>query len=146
MSDMMKMAAGIGAIGGSSAGASGASQKTELTVPTSTLTPIKHLDASQLSIPKSNIDTTPRVIQPTVRMDPEKMQSELNNAISLLNEQMTKLGRNLGFSVDHQIGMSIVTVNDQNTGAMIRQIPNEAVIRVAQNIESLKGVIYSKSV
>jgi len=146
MSDMMKMAAGIGAIGGSSAGASGASQKTELTVPTATLTPIKHLDASQLSIPKSNIDTTPRVIQPTVRMDPEKMRSELNHAISLLNEQMTRLGRNLGFSVDHQIGMSIVTVNDQNTGAMIRQIPNEAVISVAQNIESLKGVIYSKSV
>ena len=111
-----------------------------------TLKPIKHLDASQLSILKSNIDTTPRVIQPTVRMDPEKMRSELNNAISLLNEQMTKLGRNLGFSVDHQIGMSIVTVNDRNTGAMIRQIPNEAVIRVAQNIESLKGVIYSKSV
>ena len=108
--------------------------------------PIKHLDTSQLSILKSNIDTTPRVIQPTVRMDPEKMQSDLNNAVSLLNEQMTKLGRNLGFSVDHQIGMSIVTVNDRNTGAMIRQMPNEAVIRVAQNIESLKGVIYSKSV
>jgi flagellar protein FlaG len=36
----------------------------------------------------------------------------------------------------------VVVVTDKTTGEVIRQIPNEVVIRVAHNIADLKGVLF----
>jgi uncharacterized FlaG/YvyC family protein len=40
----------------------------------------------------------------------------------------------------------VVTVHNTETGEVVRQIPSEVVIRVAQGIESFKGMLHNKKV
>ena len=51
---------------------------------------------------------------------------------------------NLGFSIDRKINTHIVTVTDLNSGKVIRQIPDEVVIRVARNLADFKGLLMDK--
>ena len=77
-------------------------------------------------------------------VDPVHIQQQLNDVVEMLNSHMEKLGRNLGFGVDHKAEHTVVVVKDKNTGEIVRQIPSDAVLKVAHSIEDLKGLIYSK--
>lgn len=45
-------------------------------------------------------------------------------------------GRNLEFRVDDSTGVVVVRVRDAVTGEVIRQIPNEAALRIAERLAS----------
>lgn len=74
----------------------------------------------------------------------DKVQARLEEAISMLNERMRESNKDLSFSVDEASKRFVVSVKDQQTGEVIRQIPGESVLRVAHNIEALKGVLFEK--
>jgi flagellar protein FlaG len=76
------------------------------------------------------------------KIDPAEMEKKLEEAVARLNEQMQANGRKLGFSVDDRLNKQIVRVMNKETGEVVRQIPNEVVIRVANSIEDLKGVLF----
>ena len=89
--------------------------------------------------------TTPQEVKaaPLVaKIDPAEMEKKLEEAVARLNEQMEANGRKLGFSVDDRLNKQIVRVVNKETGEVVRQIPNEVVIRVANSIEDLKGVLF----
>lgn len=77
-------------------------------------------------------------------VDPAELQKKLEEAVKRLNEQMKDNRRQLGFSVDDRLNRQIVRVTNQETGELVRQIPSEVVIRVANSIENLKGVLFDK--
>ena len=79
-------------------------------------------------------------------IDPQDLHRQLEDAVSVLNKQMEHTGTSLGFSVDEALGRSIVKVVNKDSGELVRQIPGEDVVRVAHSIESLKGVLYNKSI
>ena len=83
---------------------------------------------------------------PAPRFDPQELQRQLQQAVAELNRQMEHSGVSLDFSIDESIGRSIVKVINKDTGELVRQIPSEAVVRVADSIESLKGILYNKSI
>jgi flagellar protein FlaG len=60
-----------------------------------------------------------------------------------LNQQMKITSRNLWCEMDNTINTPVIAVTDKDTGELIRQIPAEAVLRVAHSIENLKGVLYN---
>lgn len=76
------------------------------------------------------------------KIDAAEMQKKVEEAVARLNEQMEANGRKLGFSVDDRLNKQIVRVVNKETGEVVRQIPNEVVIRVANSIEDLKGVLF----
>jgi hypothetical protein len=51
-------------------------------------------------------------------------------------------GRALGFRIDPAVSGTIVTVSNLETGQVIRQIPDEVVVRVAHSIEKMKGLLF----
>jgi len=51
--------------------------------------------------------------------------------------------RNLTFSVDENTDRSVVTVLDANSGDVIRQIPSEDVLALAERIQDLQQDIGS---
>jgi len=75
--------------------------------------------------------------------DPGKMRQNVKDAVHLLNAQMQSNGRGLGFSMDESVGGPVVTVRNSESGEVVRQIPNEAVIRVAHSIDAIKGLLFS---
>ncbi|MCW8107592.1 flagellar protein FlaG [Alteromonas ponticola] len=61
--------------------------------------------------------------------------------------------RNLSFSVDEKTNRSVVTVKDGESGTIVRQIPSEEVLRLAERIQDLQqdvgksvGVLLSNKV
>ncbi len=78
--------------------------------------------------------------------DPVEAQRQVAEAVQWLNQHLEKLGRSIGFSVDNVAGRNVVTVRDKSSGEVVRQFPDEAILRVAHSIETLKGVLYNDSI
>ena len=66
--------------------------------------------------------------------DPVEVQRQVAEAVQWLNQQVEKLGRSVGFSVDNVAGRNVVTVRDKSSGEVVRQFPDEAILRVAPNV------------
>ena len=82
---------------------------------------------------------------PAVKVEPlvdlKQMRENLQEAIEKLNDQIERNGRGLNFSVDDRLNRPIITVRSTATGEVVRTIPNEVVIKVAHNIEDIKGLL-----
>jgi flagellar protein FlaG len=83
--------------------------------------------------------------KPVVNFDPEKERKELEEAILKLNEMLQDNSRTVSFSMDVKLGQPIVFVKNLSTGEVVRQIPNEVVVRMAHAIEDFKGMLHNKS-
>lgn len=80
------------------------------------------------------------------KADPQEMQRHLDEALAKLNEQMKQSGRDLNFSRDPSADRTIITVRSSQTGEVIRQIPDATLLRVAHNIEQVKGMLLNERV
>jgi len=78
--------------------------------------------------------------------DMQAMRQEMKQALERLNQQASKDGRKLNFSMDEVADRMVITVRKTETGEVIRQIPDEALLRVAHNIEELKGLLHNKTI
>ncbi|MDA9004354.1 flagellar protein FlaG [bacterium] len=74
----------------------------------------------------------------------EDLQVQLKETIESLNIKMEIKSSNLSFSIDEISDRVMVTVVNDQTGERIRQVPAEAIIKVAHNMEALKGVIFDE--
>ena len=92
------------------------------------------------------IPDTPKVQAPkpvAIKFDASEVRQNLQDAVRMLNQQMTSTQRGLGFQVDEAVGGPVVTVRSADSGEVVRQIPNEVVVRVAHSIEKVKGLLFS---
>jgi flagellar protein FlaG len=76
-----------------------------------------------------------------IKVNVEQMKKNLDQAIGQLNDNMRDGGRNLAFAMDEVLGRPVIVVKKEDTGEVIRQIPNEVVIKVAHNMDKLKGLL-----
>ncbi len=79
--------------------------------------------------------------KPQLTMDPQQRKRELTEAIEKINAQMRADGRALSFSVDEKADRTVVTVKNSETGKVVRQFPDEALLRVAHHMEDVKGLL-----
>ena len=82
-------------------------------------------------------------VEPLV--DPKQMRENLREAVEKLNDQVERNGRGLNFSVDDRLNRPIITVRSTATGEVVRTIPNEVIIKVAHNIEDIKGLLMDQT-
>ena len=113
---------------------------------TSTLAPASSQAPGSSAI---QIPDTPKVQAPkpvAIKFDASEVRQNLQDAVRMLNQQMTSTKRGLGFQVDEAVGGPVVTVRSAESGEVVRQIPNEVVVRIAHNIEKVKGLLFSAHV
>jgi flagellar protein FlaG len=65
----------------------------------------------------------------------EAQRGQLNDAVSKLNDYVQSVQRDLQFEVNNELGQTIVRVVDQETQEVIRQIPDEVAMRLAENLQ-----------
>lgn len=63
----------------------------------------------------------------------ESSATDMNQAVAQMNEFVQKEQRNLQFSIDDATGSTVVRVTDRTSGELIRQIPNEIFLDLAQH-------------
>lgn len=78
--------------------------------------------------------------------DQPKIEAIVENTAERLNEVAQSIQRELQFSVDKESGDTIIRVLDTETMEVIRQIPSEEVMALRENIESMKGILFSAEV
>ena len=81
--------------------------------------------------------------QVQLQVNPAQERENLKQAVNMLNQQVQQTSRGLGFRMDEVLNAPVVTVTSAQTGEVVRQIPNEVVIRIAHNIEKVKGMFFN---
>jgi flagellar protein FlaG len=66
--------------------------------------------------------------------EPAPSATEVKAAARQIEAYMRTLGRSLEFRVDDATGRTVVTVRDSSTGDVVRQIPTEQVLRIAESL------------
>lgn len=81
---------------------------------------------------------------PAPATDAQDTQRELREAVDRLNELARKQGRDLSFSMDEKVNRTVITVKNAQTGEVVRQIPDETLLKVARSIEDFKGLLHNE--
>lgn len=63
----------------------------------------------------------------------------LRDAVKAANAAVKSLANSLEFSVDEQSGRTVVRIVDVNTQQLIRQIPSEEMLAIAQALDKMQG-------
>lgn len=113
---------------------------------------------SNLANGQPSVKSAPERVAPAIA--PEKIKSQADNtkaatmkeldqnhadfkkAVVEINKALEKIPTTLAFLVDESSNRFVVNVADISTGELIRQIPGDAVLRIARQLESLKGIIF----
>lgn len=103
--------------------------------------PTSEPDQAVLVIPKVALKAPEKV---DLGYNAEEMRKNIQEAIENLNEQLKANGRGLSFHMDEKINRPIITVRNIHTGEVVRQIPNEEVVRMAHSIEESKGLLFNE--
>ena len=93
--------------------------------------------------------TRPKIIpieRPQIKVDTEGDKKRLDQAIARMNQRMQDGGRGLAFKIDPSLDRPVVTVTNQETGEVIRQIPNEVIVQMARSIDENKGNLLNAKV
>lgn len=75
-------------------------------------------------------------------------QEELDAAVKDVSGYVQNISRELNFSVDAELDKTVITVIDEETGDVVRQIPTEDILEMAKNIAQLqdssggKGILF----
>ena len=72
----------------------------------------------------------------------EMIRDRLNEISESLNQEMRVRSKDLQFSVDEVTNRFLVTVLEKESGKVVKQIPSDAILKVAHNLEALKGILF----
>lgn len=90
--------------------------------------------------PAASLVPTPTPTQPRPAASPPSNQ-QVQDAVKQMEQAVQAKASALQFSVDDSSGKTVVRVVDQHTGDVIRQIPSEEVLKIAQSIEQFQGLL-----
>ncbi|MFV1873315.1 MAG: flagellar protein FlaG [Oleiphilus sp.] len=62
-------------------------------------------------------------------------KEEVESAVTKLNDFVQTVQRNLQFNLDDASGKTIITVVDKQTSEVVRQIPDDVAIKLAQDLQ-----------
>jgi len=72
---------------------------------------------------------------------PPLSAQEITRAVDSIKQLSQQMDRNLQFHVDEGTGKTVVTVLDRETEEVIRQIPSEELLSVAQRLKEGGGLL-----
>ena len=78
-------------------------------------------------------------------MSLDEAANELREAISTLNTALAKTPTKAIITRDEELNRFIVRIADKSSGEVVREIPSEALLKFARNLQELKGLIFDKS-
>lgn len=75
----------------------------------------------------------------------EKSSSKPEDIVSAaerIREHVQNLQRDLNFSVDDSTGQVVIRVVDGDSGKMVRQIPSEDILRLAERLDEMRSLLF----
>jgi flagellar protein FlaG len=107
-------------------------------------------------LPRVATEERPAVALPAkVEVEPPKQPArqappvevpKIESVTKQIDSFLRSIGRSINFRVDPGSGQMIVSVIDANTGEIIRQVPGEEALRLAQRIEDSLSAMLDETV
>jgi len=66
----------------------------------------------------------------------------LGEAVASIKDFVQTIRRDLNFDLDDSSGKMVVKVTDRSTGEVVRQIPTEEALRLAENLEEARSLLF----
>src|SRR5690606_1253921 len=67
---------------------------------------------------------------------------DVGEAVERIRTQMQTLQRNRTSSVDESTGEVVVQVRDGDSGEVVRQIPSEDILRLAERLDEMRSLLF----
>ena len=74
----------------------------------------------------------------------EDVAQDIKEAIDTLNDTLARSPTKAIIFRDDQLNRFIVKIADEKSGEVIREIPSEAVLKFARNLQEIKGLLFDK--
>lgn len=74
-------------------------------------------------------------------VDNEFNPAKLTQIATELSDMMSMMRKGLAFKVDEKSGQAVVTVLDKDTGDVIRQMPSEEALALAEKLSEVTGLL-----
>ncbi|MBC9250417.1 flagellar biosynthesis protein FlaG [Pseudomonas alcaligenes] len=75
--------------------------------------------------------------------NPEDISREqVESAVSTIQEFVQSVRRNINFSLEDGSGRVVVKVTDASSGDVIRQIPSEEALQLAESLEEVRSLLF----
>lgn len=95
------------------------------------------LPPSGKELPLENSTSVPKV---NLEKSVGNIQAQIDEAVTEINDYVQSVQRDLHFSVDKDSGLTIVRVRDKESGELIRQIPEDIFLSLAQNLKDNQAI------
>ncbi|MCG9737582.1 flagellar protein FlaG [Shewanella insulae] len=107
------------------------------------MTPVKANAAEDLELTKGTIKAVEQSNQVEAEQAQEQEQSpeEMQKLVEEMSSMMSMMRKGLAFKIDEDSGTNIVSVMDIDSGDVIRQIPNEEALKLAQKLSEVTGLL-----
>jgi len=95
------------------------------------------------------LNKSPRDLVPDkLSREPETSPAaaELQNALEEVQNKLAPVARDLHFSVHENLGKTVIEVIDTSTEEVIRQIPSEEMMAIAEALDKLQGLLIKQEV
>ena len=83
-------------------------------------------------------------LQVKSKSEPEREQ--VLAAVTDMQDYVDAAGRNIQFQLDDDSGRMVVKVTEASTGDVIRQMPSEEALRLAENLSEIRSLLFSAEV
>ena len=68
--------------------------------------------------------------------------AELEELVGQMQDSVKVMQRNLNFSIHDTTGTTVVKVMDASTGELIRQMPTEDALRLAERLDEMRSLLF----
>ena len=66
----------------------------------------------------------------------------MTEAVERIRTQVQVLQRDLNFTVDDSTGQVVIRVLDGDSGKVVRQIPSEDILRLAERLDEMRSLLF----
>jgi flagellar protein FlaG len=98
--------------------------------------------AGRLSPVTAVAKTVAPVPVPSAEVATSVSKEQLEGAVATIQDFVQTVQRSLNFAVDESSGQVVVKVTDADSGDVIRQIPSEEALNLAENLTEVRSLLF----
>lgn len=87
-------------------------------------------------------ENTQQGVQVVSAAEGESARAQVEDAVSTIQGFVQSVRRNLDFQLDDSTGRVVVKVTDSESGDVIRQIPSEEALKLAESLEEVRSLLF----
>ena len=110
--------------------------------------PVPNESQLQGSVPKTSVTSV------AAEAEQEKLRSlgtlqsvneSIDDAVEVLNQALSLRNTAASITRDEELNRYLVTIRDKESGEVVREIPDEALIKFARNLQELRGILFDET-